>query len=156
MALLALFFSGVYESVIVGLRVANASDERESIRQQLAHAMDLLTREGGVASNVDNAEDQRFQFDGDIDGDGSTNNNINYQVSSGDLQRVYSGNTVTLVKDLTSLDFDYVDLNGSNMTTPVTPAGTRDNIRVVQVTMTATSDQETISMTSAIYLRNNR
>ena len=153
-SLLGLFIGAVYESVIVGLRVVNASDEREDIRQQLANALDLLLREGSLASNVDNAEDQRFQFDADIDGDGSANTNINYRVQSGDLQRVYSGDTVTLVRDLASLDFDYVDLNGAAMTPPVTGAS-RDNIRVVQVTATATRDNETISLANATHLRNN-
>ncbi len=153
--LMAVFFGAVYESVIVGLRAANAADEREDIRQQLTNALELLAREAAVASNVDTAEDQRFQMDGDIDGDGDNENNINYAVASGDLRRTYSGTAVTLVRDLTSLDFDYVDLNGAAMTAPVT-GGSRDDIRVVQITMTATRDNETISLASAAYLRNNR
>ncbi len=153
---MAVFFGTVYESVIVILRTANAVDEREAIRQQLAHALEILTREAAMASNVDNAEDQRFQMDGDLDGDGDTEGNINYRVSSGDLQRVYSGDTVTLIPDLTSLDFDYVDLNGAAMTTPVSPGSSRDNIRVIQITVSATKDNETISLASAAYLRNNQ
>ena len=126
------------------------------LRQQLAGALDALTREASLANNVDNAEDQRFQFDADLDGNGTTENNVNYQVSGGDLQRVYNGATVTLVRDLTSLDFDYVDTTDANLAVPVSPQPTRDTIRVVQITATATKDQETISLASAAYLRNNR
>lgn len=155
-SLLSIFVGSVYESVVVGLRTANAADKREDIRQQLAGALEALTREASLASNVDNAEDQRLQFDADLDGNGTTENNVNYQVSSGDLQRVYSGTTVTLVRDLTSLDFNYADSTGADLTTPVGSQPTRDTIRVVQITATATKDNETISLASAAYLRNNR
>ena len=154
LVLFSLVAAPAYDTVIAGLRLAGSSDAREEIRLQLSRALDQLTREAATANNVDNAEDQRFQFDGDVDGDGSDENNINYQVSSGDLQRVYSGDTVTLVGDLTSLDFNYVDLNGASMSTPVA-GGSRANIRVVQVTVTATQDNETISLTAAANLRNN-
>ena len=60
------------------------------------------------------------------------------------------------MRDLASLDFDYVDLNGAAMTTPIGSQLSRDNIRLVQITATATKDTETVSLTSAIYLRNNR
>ena len=155
MTLLAAFMGAVYESVIVGLRVAHAADERENVRQQLAGALELLTREASIANNVDNAEDQRFQFDADLDGNGTTENNINYRVSSGDLQRTYNGTTVTLVRDLTSLDFDFVDSSGSNLSTPVGSQPTRDTIRVLQITITGTDATESLSLTSAAYLRNN-
>jgi hypothetical protein len=147
--------AAVYESVISGLRVANASDEREAIRQQLANTLDLLIREASITSNVDNAEDQRFQFDADLDGNGNAEDNINYQVSGGDLQRTYNGTTVTLIRDLSSLDFDFVDSGGSTLSTPVGSQPTRDTIRVLQITVTATNDHETLSLTSAAYLRNN-
>ncbi len=155
MSLVGIFFSAVYESVIIGLRTVNASDERENIRFQLARALDQLTREASVASNVDSAQDQRLQIDADLDGNGSTENNVNYQVQNGDLERVYNGATVVLVPDLTSLDFDYVDLNGTAMTTPV-GSGSLHDIRIVQITATVTKDQETVSLTSAVYLRNNQ
>lgn len=154
MSLLGLFIGAVYESVIVALRVVNAADEREDVRQQLANALDRLTREASLASTVVAAQDQRFQFDADLDGNGVNENNINYEVQSGDLQRAYGGTTVTLVKDLTTLDFDYTDLNGANMTTPV-PGANLDNTRVVQVTITATRDNEAISLATAAFLRNN-
>lgn len=153
--LLGLFFGAVYESVIVGLRAANAADERENIRQQLTNALDILTREAALASNVDVAADQQFQFDADLDGDGATEQNINYQVSGGDLQRVYNGVTITLSRDLSALDFDYTDSGGSALSTPVGNQPLRDTIRLVQVTTTAVNDDETIALPNAVYLRNN-
>ena len=153
-SLLAIFMGAVYETVLIGLRAVNAADEREDVRSQLTTALDLLTREAGIASNVDVAEDQRLQFDADLDGNGTTESDINYQVSGGDLQRVYNGATVTLARDLTSLDFDYTDPTGSALTAPVTGA-TLDILRLVQVTATATKDNETLSLANAAFLRNN-
>jgi len=154
-SLLGIFIGAVYEVVIVGLRVVNAADEREDINQQLTKALDLLTREASLINNVVSAQDQRLKFDADLDGNGTTENNIEYQVSSGTLQRSYSGATVTLVNNLTSLDFDYTDLNGAAMTTPI-PGSDLDNIRVVQISVTATKDNEAISLATAAFLRNNR
>ncbi len=157
--LIGIFFSGVYETVIVGLRTVNAADEREDIRQQLANALELLTREASLANNVDNAEDQRFQFDADLDGNGTTENNINYQVSGNDLQRSYNGVTVTLVRDLNTstspLDFDYFNASGTDLTTPVGNQPDRDTIRLAQLDVTVIRDAETITMATAVYLHDN-
>jgi prepilin-type N-terminal cleavage/methylation domain-containing protein len=153
-SLLGIFFGAVYETAIVALRAVHAADGREDLRQQLAHALELLTREAALASNVDQAQDQRFQIDADIDGDGGNETNINYRLQSGALERVHSGDTSYLVRGVTSLDFDYVDENNAAMSTPV-GSSDRDDIRVMQVTITAVSGAESISLTSAAYLRNN-
>ena len=153
-ALTGLLAGSVYETVFVGLRTAETAGDREDVRQQVTAALDLLTREAALASNVDNAEDQRLQFDADLDGNGSTENNIDYEVVSGDLQRIYNGTTLTLVRDLSALDFDYTDSGGSAMTTPVGSQVTRDTIRLMQITATATKDSESWSVANAVYLRN--
>lgn len=148
----SIFIATVCETTITSLRTADATAERERVRLQMAKAIDLLTREAAAAYNVDNSAVQRFQFDArlvDANGDGQTENrnNINYVVQSGDFQRVYSGDTVALVPDLTALTFTYLDSNG-NATTNA------NNVRVMEVTMTAVVDSETISMAAATRLRN--
>ncbi len=147
------FVGALYETILVALRAAHNADDRENVRQQLSNALDRIVREGGLASNVDQAQDQRFQFDADLDGDGSNENNINYVIQSGDLVRTQGGSTVTLIQDLTSIDFDYTDLSNAAMATPVA-AGLRDNIRVVSVLVTAARNNETITLTTAVFLRN--
>ena len=154
LSLLGIFLAAVQESLLVGLRAVNAADEREDIRMQLSNALDRLIREVSMANNVDTAQDQQLQFDADLNGDGTTENDILYQVSGGDLQRTYNGATVTLVRDLSSLDFDYTDLNGSALTTPVTGASL-DILRLVQITATTAKDAETLSLADSAYLRNN-
>lgn len=154
MSLIGLFLGAVQESLVVGLRAANAADEREDVRLQVSNALDRLIRESSLASNVTRANDQQFQFDADLDGNGTTETAITYEVLNGDLQRSLGGTSVTLIRDLSTLDFDYVDLNGTTMSTPVNPQSNRDTIRLVQVTITATKDGETLSVADAAYLRN--
>lgn len=152
-SLLGVFTIAVYEAVIIGLRAANSADEREDIRLQMARGLDLLTREASAAYSVDDSDANRFQFDArivDADSDGDTENltNINYRISSGDLQRVQGGNTVTLVPDCTSATpFTYLDSSNASTTTEAA-------VRVVQVSLTATQGGETITMSTAIKLRN--
>ncbi len=148
----SLFVYGVFEVVIVGLRVADATGERETIRLELAKALDLLTREAASAYNVDNSTSSRFQFDariGDNDGNGSANNlnNINWRVQNGDLQRVQGGVTTTVVPDLTSCTFTYLDANGN-------ATNTANNVRVMEVVATAVMDGETLTMAAATRTRN--
>ncbi len=147
-ALLSVFFGAVFETVITGLRIVNGATDRENIRLQLTKAMDLLTREAMAAYHVDHALSNRFQFDlrvvdGNNDGQADNLTNINYQVVNGALQR----EGVILVGDLTSLTFTYLDTNGDSTSS----AG---SVRVMQVTMTAVRNGETISLASATRLRN--
>ena len=118
MVLLGLFAAVVHESFIVGLRTVTAADERERIRKQLATAMDRITREASIASNVRNATATRFRFDADLDGDGSIEDperRIDYEVESGDLMRDDDdAPNIDLIPDLTTATFTYIDLNGNS------------------------------------------
>jgi hypothetical protein len=156
-ALLGIFLGTVYEASLVGLRAVNSTDEREDLRQELANALDRLTREARMARGVDTANVSQFQFDADFDGNGSSSGNerdIEYKLQSGSFVRgEQGGGSVTLVANTTSLEFDYRDVNDSDMTPPVT-GSTKDSIRVVQATVTATRDQESISMAASVYLTN--
>ncbi len=148
----SLFVYGVFEVVIVGLRVADAANEREDIRLQLASSFELLTREAAAAYNVDNSTSTRFQFDSriaDNNGDGNSENmtNINWRVQNGDLERVQGGVTTTMIPDLTSCTFSYLDSSG-------VATNTANNVRVMQVVATATREGEVISMASAVRTRN--
>ena len=157
-SLMGLFLGTMQETLIVGLRATSAADDRENIRLQLNKSLDQFIREASAASNVDCAMDQRFQFDAsDINGDGSADNDINYRVNSGVFERVGS-TTVTMISNLTSLDFDYLDSSNASLANcSASDCGTsscRSSLRVVQVTITATKNGEVISVTDAVHLRN--
>lgn len=153
MALLAGFSVAVYQTVIVVLKTADASNELENVRMQLTRALDQLSREVSAAYNVDNSDSDGFQFDarlvdGDSDGDAENRTNINYRISSGDFQRVQGGNTVTLVPDCTS-STPFIYLDSSNAATTTEAA-----VRVMQISLSATRDGETITLATSVRPRN--
>lgn len=165
-SLVSLFLGGVYETVITALRTAHAADQREDVRQQLAGALDRLTREARMARHVDQGDDDRFQFDADFDGDGDSSGserNINYVVQSGTLTREASGvDEQTLIRNLASLDFNYLKAGSTteyatcDSTSSCSSAAVccRADARVVLVTATVTRGTETISATTAAQLGN--
>jgi prepilin-type N-terminal cleavage/methylation domain-containing protein len=150
--LFGMFAGAVYEVAIVGLRVADAATDRDDVRLQVAKALDLLTREAAAAYNVDNSTSTRFQFDArveddDDDGDAENFTNINWRVNNGDLERVQGGTTWTVIPDLTSATFSYLDSAGASTTTA-------NNVRVMQITVTAARGGESITMASTARTRN--
>lgn len=154
--MLGIFGVVIHQTALVGLRTVNAADERESVRQELSNALDLFTREARMAMNVDFSTSTRFQFDADFDGDGSSTGNetnIDYRLQSGSFDRTYGGNTVTLVEDADSLDFNYTDGTGSSMSEPVT-GGNQADIRVVELVITGKNDDASLTMTSSVFLDN--
>ena len=148
--LFGLFVGTVQETVVVGLRQVSAADKREEIRQRLASALDRLTREISMADNVNVAQSGRFQFDT------PSVNNVDYVYDSaaGTLSRDDAISPLAvIVRNATSLDFNYFDASGAQLSEPVAGAS-EDTIRLVQVVATVTKDSETITVASAAFLRN--
>lgn len=150
MTLLMLFFGGVFETVIAGLRLTKLGDDHSQLQQQLAASLDRLTRDIMVAEDVDAAEDDRFQFDTP-----SVNNvDYDYDSAAGTLTRDdASSAAVVVLRQISALDFNYVDSGGSALATPVGESS-EDTIRVAQISVTLTKGSTSLSMTSAAYLRN--
>lgn len=153
LVLLSIFFGAGYESVIAGLRTTHAAEARETLRQQLANTLELFAREAAVADKVKEADDQQFTFDADLNGDGHVEHEIEYRVQNGALQRTFKNTTITLVDSLAGLTFAYTDVSGAAVPTPVKE---KKDLRVVELTISATKEHETLSMASAVYLRNNQ
>lgn len=155
---MGLFLTAVQETIFTGLRTVDSAHRREDIRLQLAKALDRLTREASYASAIDTLSSTRFQFDADIDRDGALENvssgtspdetDIEYRDLSGDFVRRDSKGDIPLVGDLTSVAFEYLDADGSSTSTAA-------DVRVVQITISATSGSETLTLAGAVYLRNN-
>ncbi len=166
-SLSGLFIFAVYETVITGLRVANAADEREEVRQQMANVLERFTRDVSQCRNLDQGDDGQFQCDVDTDGSDSssgTERNHNYSFAGSTLTFDYSGSSgaQTILRNLTSFDFNYqksgstTEFATCDATSSCGGAGTccRDDARAVIVTATATKDAETVSMTTSVYLQN--
>ena len=150
LSLCALLIGAVYEAVLIGLRVVNAADDREHIRQQIASVLDRFTREAILSGDVDRAESGRFQFDTpDV-------NNVDYEYdsSASTLSRDDASNPqVIILRNVTVFDFDYFDGSGTQFSEPV-PGSSEDDVRLVRVTATVTKDNETLTLTGAAFLRN--
>ena len=150
MGLLGVVAAVAYDAVIVGLRATSAAAQREELRQQLAAALDRMARDMAVASDVDEAQDGRFQFD---------------TPAVNDVDYVYDGTDQELSRDdaagaprdilryVTAFDFNYFDSSGTQLSTPVSGSA-EDTIRVVQIIATMNRGTETITVATAVYLRN--
>jgi type II secretory pathway pseudopilin PulG len=158
LSLSGLFIGAVQETLITALRTVDSARRREDIRLQLARALDRLTREASYASEIDTMSSTRFQFDADIDRDGTLENvssgadpdetDIEYRDLAGDFVRRDSKGDLPLVSDLTSVTYEYLDASGNATSTAA-------DVRIVQIAIGATSGSETISLAGAVYLRNN-
>jgi len=151
--LAALLAGSVYESVAVGRRAVESAQE-EDLREQLAAAMELLTRELILASDVETAEDQRVQFGADLNDDGEPER-VSYEAIGPTLVRRSGTVSVTLLRGLNSFDLNYLDAAGRPMATPVTGASL-DEIRVAEVNATVSQEAESWSVANGIYLAHNR
>lgn len=170
-----LFMVGVYETVITGLRLANAADEREQIRQGLADVLERFSRDASMCVNLDEGEDAQFQCDVDANGVGGstgTERDHNYTVSGSTLTWNYSGSPAgaqTILRNITSWDFNYLragsateyttcDLTSASGSATCVDAANccQADARTVIVTATLTRDTETISATTAVPLMNCR
>ena len=168
MTLLSLFLGAVYETVMVGLRSVGAADAREAIRFQVTRSLDRFTREVRMAQTVDRAQDQRFQFDADFNGDGDSGDageaNINYQVSGTTLTRTQGGSTVTLIENLTPTSaadlFQYYEVGSTSESDSCDNTSgcggncCRSEVRVVVINPTVTTSNESISTASSAFLGN--
>ena len=150
LAMAAAFLVAASEMVVWGLRIVRAWQQREELRGQLAHVLEQFTREAIAADHVDTADDDQFQFDTP-----ATNNiEFDYTGSTDILTHDDSSTTQqTVLRYATSLDFDYYNSSGTLLSTPVS-SGSRSSIRVVQVAITVSRNNETLSMAAATYLRN--
>lgn len=146
-SLFGLFMTAMFDTVLTGLRVTHTAGDRERIRQELVAVLDRMTREIAAAENVDDADDNRFQFDTvDV-------SNVEYDYASGALTHDDGDSSSRIVlRNITAFDFDYWDNTNTQLSTPV-PGASEDTIRMVQVSITVTRNNETVTLAQAAFLR---
>ncbi|MBI3011058.1 MAG: prepilin-type N-terminal cleavage/methylation domain-containing protein [Candidatus Omnitrophica bacterium] len=147
-----IFLVAVQESVIHGLRVVDVTDEREEVQEELAFSFERLTRELAQAITFTTADATQVVFTVDLNEDDSAET-VDYSLSNGQLVRTESGTSVSVVKNAQSVSFAYTDLDGNSLSTPVA-SGSMDDIRVVTVSVTADLEDETITVPTAVFVRN--
>ena len=154
--LLGLFLAAVQESLITGLRATHTADNREAVRRELANALDQFVRDVSQAQDVDDADLLDGSNTGQFQFDTPSVSNVEYSYDASADTLSYDDANVSqriIARYVTSFDLTYVDNTGATLSEPVA-GSSEDNIRVVQVTATATIGDETLTLSDAAYLRN--
>lgn len=152
MSLLGLFLGAVQETFLHGLRIVDVADERAEVHSELAWGLERLSRELAQAKTFTTADASQVVFTVDLNQDG-TDETVEFVLSSGQVRRQESGQQAVLVRNAQSLTFSYLDLDGNTLSTPVA-SGSLDDIRAIRVSLTGDLEEETISLATAIFVRN--
>jgi prepilin-type N-terminal cleavage/methylation domain-containing protein len=137
---------------VAGLRSWNSGIDRANIRQDGSFALEIMVRELSQADSFTIAQEDNVKFDADIDNDGS-NETITYSTSDSELSRKVNGTTTVLSPDVDTFLLSYRDLNDTAMTPPITGAE-HDDIRVITISLTMDRFDETLTLSSSAYARN--
>ena len=139
---------------LVGLRVWNSGSIRAELRQSANLSMERMVRELSAASVINTAKSDEVDFDADLDGNGVAET-IKFDVSNDDiLERTEDKASVTMARDVQAFTLGYyLDGNNDDLESPVT--GPRKNdIRVIVITLTLNNGDETFTLSSGVYIRN--
>jgi Tfp pilus assembly protein PilW len=135
-----------------GLKLWHFGKNRAGIRQGGTLAIDRMVRELSQASSFTIVQSNQVKFDADLDNDGS-DETVTFVVEGGDLIETIDGTAAVLAANVDTLIFSYRDLNDDVMSFPVI-GGDYDNVRVVTVSLVLDEEDETITLSSSAYTRN--
>lgn len=140
-------------TLIVGLRVWSSGIDRSNLRQGGNLAMERMVRELSQAYNIRLAREDEIIFWPDAAGA----EEITFSVSDNELTRAAAGATsIILTPYVQDFVLAYRDLNDDLMALPADTASQakRDNIRVIIISLILNEANETITLSSAAYARN--
>jgi len=139
-------------SFVVGLRTWASGMNRTEIRQDSALAMERMVRELSQAKLITIAQVDTVKFAADADDDGA-DETITFDTLTGNLNRTVKDTITVLARNVNSFQLAYYDLNDVLLDFPVLGAD-RDNIRVITITLTMNKADETLTLSSGAYARN--
>ena len=151
-SMLAGFISWTF---VAGLQVWDSGINRSNVRQDASLAMEKMVRELAQASLITAAQVDGITFVADLDDDGS-NETITLDVSSNNLRRAEGSLSTILASNVQSFDLSYRNLDNKLMVVPEDTSGPdeRDKIRVIIISLTMNKGDETITLSSSVYARN--
>lgn len=154
MALVSILASAVSFAFAVGLKVWSSGRSRAEIRQDGNLAMERMVRELSQASRITiaDATKEKVKFSADLDQDGEIES-ITFNTIENNLNRTVEDIAVVLARNVETFRLTYYDLNNNLLEAPMAPAE-RDNIRVITITLTMNKVDETIILSSSVYVRN--
>lgn len=138
--------------LVVGVKAWVSDQDRARIRQDCTLALEMMVRDLSQASNFTSATGSAVAFSS-FDNNG-TAQTVAFSIDgSNNLTRTVNGTAHMLVPNASSLTFAYVDNNNNPLATPV-PSGNLANIRVVTPTLTMSASNETFTLSSSAFARN--
>ncbi len=154
-ALLSVFVGVVLWIFAVELKMWGLSRDRVMIRQQGHQALNRMVRELSQTNSITSAAAGAITFLADLDDNGA-DETITLNTSGSNLNRTEGAVVNSLAFNVQSFGIAYRDLN-NNLLTP--PGGTdtqaeRDTIKVVTLSLTMNKTDETLNLSSSVYLHN--
>jgi len=133
---------------------ASGTDEAE-IRRNGSMAIEKMVRDLSQASRITSADAGAITFEADVDHDG-TDETITLDTSGTDLVRTIDGQAITISPDVQTFTLAYSDLDNSPMSIPadVASQGKRDRIRIIVMSLAMSRSDETLTLSSSVYVRN--
>lgn len=158
MALVAILVGAVSFTFAVGLESWSSGRNRSEIRQDGNLSLERMVRELSQASSITIAHADRIKFDADVDGDGTDETiTFNFDDDNNNLNRtVVGGATTILAPNVQTFGLSYRDLDDTLLSLPqhTNTQVKRDRIRVIIISLTMDKGDETITLSSSVYARN--
>ena len=152
MALFSVLVGSACWVFTVGLSVWSSGRGRSEIRQDSSIAMETMVRELSQASSFTIAQAGTVKFSADVDDDGA-DETITFNTSGNNLNRTVEDIAVVLARNVDTFQLAYYDLNNNLLEQPLLGLQ-RDDIRVITISLTLSEADETFSLSSGVYARN--
>lgn len=151
-ALIGILAGVVAFTFTVGLKTWSSGFYRTNLRQDGNLVLERMGRELSQAYSIRNAEADAITFWLDADG----NEEVTFELENSNLKRTGGGVERVLTPDVQTFALSYRDLNNNPMTLPqdVASQAKRDNIRVITISLTLDKADETVTLSSSVYTRN--
>lgn len=142
----------LFWTFVAGLKIWNSGKNRSDIRQGGNWAIERMVRELSQAYSIRNADGDEITFWADSDGD----DEVTFNVDDNELIRTAGSAETILTPYVDTLTLSYRDINNNLMTLPQDTASQskRDNIRVIIMSLTLNAGDDTVTLSSSIYTRN--
>ena len=155
MALFSVLVVSALWVFVVGLRVWGTNRDRNEIRSESSLAMERITRELSQASSITNADEDAITFMADLDDDGS-NETVTFSTDSNRLIRTEAATETSLAFNVEDFALAYRDADNDLMNLPadVASQAKRDLIRVIIISLAMNKGEESFTLSSSVYARN--
>ena len=147
-ALVSVLMGAILVAFVIGLKIWDTEMTRAVFIKDISYSMQVMSEDLREATSfVAPTNPDTVSFLADVNGDG-TQENIQYNVSGGDLLRTQNGAAApALARNVQSVVFKYYSLNVNDDPMAVIDPS---QIRVVEIDLTLANGNETIQFTTRV------